>query len=254
MNPVRMLSGVKIPAAVTMAVVIGLALTGGVLAAKGGISGAQIPDADGQIHACYTPHKNANERQGKLRVVSDGSKCKKNEVAISFGAGGGGGGTGPAGPAGPGGTLEPSIVKLRGPVQGITNGTSGAGAFLTEIFFQVGLKAGEEPVDLTPGTAKVKYEDPSQSIISTTLSRFRSSPLIGVTGSAANSDLFLEPGEVFEIRLLDLKNFLSPDLGEGTSFSVDVISEFGSVLAFEADTPESFPDAIEVITLPVVTP
>ena len=87
MNPVRMLSGVKIPAAVTMAVVIGLALTGGVLAAKGGISGAQIPDADGQIHACYTPHKNANERQGKLRVVSDGSKCKKNEVAISFGAG-----------------------------------------------------------------------------------------------------------------------------------------------------------------------
>lgn len=250
--------GVKIPAAVLMAVVLGLALTGGVLAAKGAISSASIPDKDGIINACYATHKNVGEKQGKLRLVSDGAKCKKNEQHISWNISGGSGGlkgdtgdTGPEGPAGPGVTPTPaSVVVLRGSVQGITNETSGAGGHLTEILFQVVLLSGEEAVDLTPGTTKIKYEDPSQSLISTTLSRFQASPVQGVSGSPTDSDLFLEPGEIFEIRLKDLENFLSPDLGEGTTFSVDVISEFGLVLEFEAKTPDSFPGAIEVIDLP----
>lgn len=267
MKLARIVPGVKIPTALMMAVVLGLALTGGVLAAKAAIPSAQIPN-DGTIHACYMPHKNAGEKQGKLRLVSDGSKCKRNEVAISWsqagGGGGGGGGVGPAGPVGPAGATGPagpagdatpaSKVELRGPVQGITVGSSGASVRVTEIFFRVVLMAGEEPVDLTVGTANVKYEDPSQSIISTTLSRFQAEPVQGVSGSPADSDLFLEPGEIFEIRLLNFDNFLSPKLSPATTFSVDVISEHGSALVFHAATPDSFPEGTQVIILPVVTP
>ena len=82
------------------------------------------------------------------------------------------------------------------------------------------------------------------------MDRFESNPVQGVTGSPTDSDLFLEPGEIFEIRLLDLDFFLEPDLGGNTVFTIDVISEFGSVLTFEATTPISLPEE-SAIDLPV---
>ena len=189
-----MLPGIKIPAAVMMAVVLGLALTGGILAAKGAISSAEIP-SDGTIHACYVPHKNPGEKQGKLRVVSDAAKYKKSEVHIAWSVEGGGGGTGPPGPAGPTGPgAEPtpaSVVELRGPVIGPTKGTTGT---VTEIVFPIGLVSGD-PADLTPGTTKVQYNDASQSITSTTPNRFETIPVTG-----ADNDLMLEINEIIEIK------------------------------------------------------
>lgn len=249
MKLLRLPLGVKVPAAVMVAAVLALALTGGVLAAKGAISNASIPN-NGTIHACYVPHKNAGEKQGKLRLVSDEPKCKKNEEHISWSVAGGLGGekgdTGDTGPQGPGvEPTPPSVVLLRGAVTGRTMGTTGT---VTEIVFQLVLDTGEPPVDLTPGTAKVRYEDSGQSIISTTLTRFKPDPVMGVTGSPTDSDLFLEPGEIFEITLLDLE--LEPDLGGNTDFTIDVISEFGTVLSFEAATPVSLPEE-SIIDLPV---
>ena len=113
MNLPRMLPGIKIPAVVVMAVVLGLALTGGILAANGAIPNAEI-SSDGTIHACYVPHKNPGENQRKLRVVNDADKCKKSEVHIAWSVEGGGGGTGPPGPAGaagPPGDPEQSLLR-----------------------------------------------------------------------------------------------------------------------------------------------
>ena len=253
MNLVRMLRGVKIPAAIIMALVLALALAGGVMAAKGAISSASIPPT-GPFHACYVPHKNVGEKQGKLRIVSDGEKCKRSEVAIIIGGSGDGAGpegpqgvAGPAGPTGPAGDAVPaSVVELRSLVTGTTDGTTGSGSHLTAIMFDVALRSGEAPVDLTPGTAKIRLDYLSQSITSTTSSRFHTTPVSG-----ADSDLILETGEILRISLLDFDAFLAPDLGEGTTFMIDVISEFGSVLTIDAKTPGQFSGASPV-TLPLV--
>ena len=255
MNLVKVFSRAKIPAAIMIALVLVLAVTGGALAARGVLSSDDIPN-NGTIYACYVPHKNVNERQGKLRVVTNADMCKKSETYISWNVGGGfaegKGDTGPRGPAGTSGptgagVTPPSFVVLKGPVTGLTMKTTGT---VSEILFQVVLKTGAAAVDLTPGTTRVKYVDPSQSIISTTMDRFESNLVQGVTGSPTDSDLFLEPGEIFEIRLLDLDFFLEPDLGGNTVFTIDVISEFGSVLTFEATTPISLPEE-SAIDLPV---
>lgn len=45
--------------------------------------GGLIPSPDGTIFACYKAHKNARERHGQVRVVSDPSKCRsRKEVAV----------------------------------------------------------------------------------------------------------------------------------------------------------------------------
>ena len=212
-----------------------------------------------KIYACYVPHKNANERQGKLRVVTNADMCKNSEDSIFWSVAGGEidgigpagpeGPEGPEGPAGPGAEPTPaSVVVLRSPVTGTTNGTTGAGSHLMNIMFDVSLDGHVDPVDLTPGTTRLRLDYLGQSITSTTLSRFHTTPVSG-----ADSDLILEAGEVLQITLLDFETFLSPDLGEGTRFMIDVISEFGSVLSFEAETPDTFPGPT-VVNLPLVTP
>ena len=154
MNLVKVFSRAKIPAAIMIALVLVLAVTGGALAARGVLSSDDIPN-NGTIYACYVPHKNDNERQGKLRVVSDADKCKRSEESIFWSVAGGSGATGPTGPRGPAGTsgptgagvTPPSFVVLKGPVTGLTMETTGT---VSEILFQVVLKTGAAAVDLTP--------------------------------------------------------------------------------------------------------
>ena len=145
MNVRRIITGAKIPAAVMMAIVLALALTGGVLAARAAISSANNP-AVGPFDACYMEHKNAGESQGKLRIVSDPDDCRNNEIAIVLSGGGSGSGgetgpqgeqgeqgpVGPEGPVGPAGAgaISPSAVVVDGPVLGLTMGTTGS---VTEI-------------------------------------------------------------------------------------------------------------------------
>ena len=74
---------------VVLALALALVIAGGVAYAAAG-----IPAADGTIYGCYLDHQNTLERQGNLRVVSDPSLCKNNEVAISWNQ------EGPQGPKG----------------------------------------------------------------------------------------------------------------------------------------------------------
>ena len=135
MNVRRIITGAKIPAAVMMVIVLALALTGGVLAARAAISSANNPTV-GPFDACYMEHKNAGESQGKLRIVSDPDNCRNNEIAIvlSGGGSGSGGETGPQGEQGEQGPVgpvrPPSAVVVDGPVLGLTMGTTGS---VTEI-------------------------------------------------------------------------------------------------------------------------
>lgn len=84
-----------------------------------------IPATDDVFHGCYKQHSNANETQGDLRLVSDASSCRSNEVAVSWNATGATGPQGPAGPAGPAGADgAPGIDGIDG-IDGV-DGTDGA--------------------------------------------------------------------------------------------------------------------------------
>ena len=97
--------------------------------------------------------------------------------------------------------------------------------------------SGENPVDLTPGTARIQLDFRGQSITSTTASRFTTTPVTG-----ADTDLLLEMDEFIEIRLLALDFFMDPDLGIDTTFTIHVISEFGPVMTlFSGTTPSALP-------------
>ena len=96
-------------ALVVLALVLVSVIVGGVVYAVG-----TIPSSDGTIHACFLSHANDLERQGNLRIVSDPSKCKDTETAISWNQAGPQGSQGPAGaqgvpgPAGPQGSQGPA--------------------------------------------------------------------------------------------------------------------------------------------------
>jgi len=66
---------------VTSVVLIACAIVGGVAFAM-----RPIPTNNGTMYACYQTHKNDQERQGQLRVVSDPEKCSKNETAVYWDA------------------------------------------------------------------------------------------------------------------------------------------------------------------------
>jgi len=86
-------------------------------AAAAGIAYASIPDASGQIHACY--HVNGRGEVGgdsTLRVVDPGSglragrACGRDEAALTWAQ------AGPPGPAGPGGQVTVDSVHTTGDV------------------------------------------------------------------------------------------------------------------------------------------
>jgi hypothetical protein len=94
-----------------------------IAAALGGVAWAGIPGSDGVIHSCYNAASNPS---GQLRVIDSdaGTKCAKNEKALSFNQ------TGPKGDKGDQGIQGiPGPQGLRGPAgaDGIdgTNGTNG---------------------------------------------------------------------------------------------------------------------------------
>ena len=72
-----------------------------------------IPDADGTIHGCYQNHKNDNQVQGQLRVVSDAANCKENETPLSWNQ------EGQQGPPGPAGVLSFYTVSDTVVAQGV---------------------------------------------------------------------------------------------------------------------------------------
>jgi hypothetical protein len=69
---------IKLLAAIVVLVVSAVAGWGVVF------SMGSIPATDGTIHGCFRNHKNDNEVQGWLRVVSELARCKKNETQLSW--------------------------------------------------------------------------------------------------------------------------------------------------------------------------
>ena len=213
-------------------ILIILLLLGAFVAAGASVALLAIPGEDGTIQGCFVDHANAKESQGQLRIVSDPSKCRNNEIPISWNQ------DGPQGPPGPPGPApSPSVMQLAGPLVATTPGTGAAPATsLNFLFFPVELASGAQPIDLTPGELNIKYTDAAQSITMTTTNQFTTFPISG-----GDSDLILEQGEFAAIRLLNLVDQLDPDLGADTTFSIDVVSRLGTVLTIERTTPTTLP-------------
>ncbi len=131
------------------------------------------------------------------------------------------------------------VMELRGSVV-VTASTTGASGVVSDIVLQVASASGGESIDLTPGKIIVKYSDSSQS------RTFDSPSSFSVTGlGSTDSDMFLEPNELYEIRLSGLDSTvggsdqLANPLGPDTMFSLELIPPNGSVLLVQRSTPTS---------------
>ena len=122
------------------------------------------------------------------------------------------------------GTLE-----LRGAV--IAEDTDSDGD-VDKIYFQVANAAGGEPIDLTQGKTIIRYSDSSQSVIFDSAALFSVSPI-----GDADSDNLLEPGELYEISLLNMESNLATNLANSKTFVIEVIPPQGAVLFIERTTP-----------------
>jgi archaellin len=134
-------------------------------------------------------------------------------------------------------------MELRGSVV-VTASITGTSGVVSDIVIQVSSAGGGESIDLTPGKIIVKYSDSNQS------RTFDSPSSFSVTGlGSTDSDMLLEPNELYEIKLSGLDSTgggpdqLTDLLGPGTMFSVEVIPPNGAVLLVQRMTPTSL-DAI----------
>ncbi len=81
--------------------------------AAGGVAGAAIPGEGGVITACYRTVREygrpgvASAGAGELRVVDDATRCRSDELPLTWNQQGPAGPTGEAGPAGPAGPEGP---------------------------------------------------------------------------------------------------------------------------------------------------
>ena len=87
----------------------------------GAVAAGLIPDAQGVIHACYSPSS------GAPRIVSSEADCKAREVALSWNQ------TGPAGPAGVGtiDELDGTACNAGSEQAGLLDVAFGAGGSVT---------------------------------------------------------------------------------------------------------------------------
>ena len=103
------------------------------------------------------------------------------------------------------------------------------------IKFRLANASGGISVDLTPGQTTLRYSDGEQSVDVDGVGDFT---LVTNLGSA-DDDNFLEPGEIIEINIPNLKTALSPDLASGTSFEIVVQPPLAAALPINRTTPGS---------------
>ena len=133
-------------------------------------------------------------------------------------------------------------MELKGSIT-ITAAVTGSSGVVSDIAFWVANAAGGQNTDLTPGNTIIKYTDENQTKTFT-----------GATGSAftvtgigsADSDTFLERGELYEIKISGMENActgtcnkLATDLGVNTTFTLEVIPPTGAILYIQRVTPGS---------------
>ena len=137
-------------------------------------------------------------------------------------------------------TEASGTLELRGSTIAKTGST---GDEIDEIHFQVANAAGGGAVDLTPGETLITYTDADQSI---TLATTWTTGGFTVTGlGGADSDKLVEPGEMYEVKVIGLAAKLSPVLPKDKAFTLEVKPPVGAVLHLERRTPvvlESYND------------
>ena len=123
------------------------------------------------------------------------------------------------------GTLE-----LRGAVLAKKSGDG-----IDEIYFQVANAAGGEAVDLTPGETVIVYNDVDHAV---NLDSTATTGGFTVTALGnADSDKMVEPGEMYEIKVIGLVAKLNPDLPKDKAFTLEVKPPSGAVVYINRTTP-----------------
>lgn len=123
-------------------------------------------------------------------------------------------------------------IEVRGAVVAKTNTTGDA---IDEITFHMANAAGGEAVDLTPGETVITYTDVDQSV---TLASTASTGGFTVTGMGnADSDKLVEPGEMYEVKIIGLESKLNSDLPKDKKFSLEIKPPQGAVVRIQRRTP-----------------
>ena len=126
------------------------------------------------------------------------------------------------------GTLE-----VRGAV--IAKGHATTGDTIDELIFQVANAAGGESVDMTPGETLIVYSDADQSV---TLDSTATTGGFTVTAlGSADTDKLVEPGEMYEVKVIGLVAKLSPDLPTDKLVTLEVKPPQGAVVNIGRRTP-----------------
>ena len=116
----------------------------------------------------------------------------------------------------------------------------GSANVVDEIYFQVSNAAGSGTINMTVGTMIVKYSDKNQSKI------YNAAPL-SIASVSGDGDDLLEPNEIIEIRLTGMEADLATDLGQNTTFTIEVIPPEGASLVLERTTPSTAFNAYETL-------
>lgn len=121
-----------------------------------------------------------------------------------------------------------SSVELVGDV--VAKGT--AGGSVNYVVFTLGLTAGQNPVDLTPGRTVISYTDTAQYVSNTTWT-------ISFVGDEETDDTILEFGEKAEINV----TVSDYSLQKNEEFTVEVKPPEGATFAIERTIP-SYVDTV----------
>ncbi len=106
---------------------------------------------------------------------------------------------------------------------------------IDELIFQVANAAGGEAVNMTPGETLIVYSDADQSV---TLDSTATTGGFTVTAlGSADTDKLVEPGEMYEVKVIGLVAKLSPDLPTDKLFTLEVKPPQGAVVNIGRRTP-----------------
>ncbi len=130
-------------------------------------------------------------------------------------------------------------MELKGSIT-VTANTTGSAGVVQDVAFWVANAAGGQNTDLTPGNTIIKYTDKNQTKTYTAAS----ASAFTVTGiGTADTDDFLERGEVYEIKISGMQvggaNPLTTNLTTNTTFTLEVIPPTGAILYIQRVTPAS---------------
>ncbi len=129
-------------------------------------------------------------------------------------------------------TEASGTLEIRGSV--VAKANSGKTA-IDEVWFQVANAAGGQAVDITPGETLIVYVDVDQAV---TLSTTATTGGFTVTALGnADTDNLVEPGEMYEVKVIGLETKLAPDLVKDKAFTIQVKPPIGAVLQIERRTP-----------------